>query len=94
MHQSATNWVAFLAFLSPFCVLIFAIREGWKLIDEVNVAVRGKEHYRHWGSDPVQAWTKHETLFPERASVRRRVRWLYLASMGLMAAVVLWQILR
>ena len=94
MHQSATNWVLLLAYLPAICVLIVATREGWRLIDQVNTTVRSEERYRYWGRDPLRAWERHNALFPDRTSIRLRVRWLYLASMGLCALatvfIIVW----
>lgn len=84
----ASHWYIFLAFAPAFAVLILAIVEGWKLIDEVNVAIPWQERYRRWGKDPVRAWEKHILMFPERAALRRRIRWLYGGSFGLLAVAV------
>jgi hypothetical protein len=83
MSQTFAAWIPMLAFMPTLLVLIVAMRAAWKLVNEVNAAVPPQERYRHWGSDPVRAWGKHEALFPEREPVRRNVRWLFGAVLAL-----------
>jgi hypothetical protein len=80
------GWLRYLLFIPSIVFLILAVIAGWKLIDEVNAAVPWQERYRHYGRDPVRAWEKHGTLFPDQLEVRRRVRRLYFSAMGLCAA--------
>jgi hypothetical protein len=78
--------LSLLLFVPPVYILIRATIAGWKLVDEVNAAVPWQERFRHYGRDPVRAWEKHESLFPDRLEVRRRVKKLYLWAIGLFAA--------
>jgi hypothetical protein len=80
-------------YVPAFCVLILAVLDGWKLVDEVNAAIPSQEHYRRWGRDPLRAWERHAMLFPDRAALRRRIRWLYLGSLALVAAANVWMVL-
>jgi hypothetical protein len=92
-QAAASEWLRFAVYVPAFGVLTLAVLEGWKLIREVNAAIPGQEHYRYWGRDPVRAWERHETLFPERGALRRRIRWLYLGSFGLVAVASAWILL-
>ena len=71
-----------IVFVLPFVILVWAVVEGWKLVDEVNASVQSDERFRHFGGDPLRAWERHKALFPGRVGFRTRVRNLYLIALG------------
>jgi len=85
--------IGYLLWIPAWYFLLRGVNAGWKLVDEVNRAAPILEtHYRRWSWDPVRAWKKHESLFPEKVAERSHIRNLYFISLALAACAFVLQV--